>query len=187
MIKKVLLLAAGLVLAAATPASAGGWAVSTLDAPPGQLSAGEDHHIGFTIRQHGVTPVNMGADEGTVGIRMVSGSGQTFTFVAEQEGAVGHYVATVNVPSAGAWSWEVLQGWFEAQPLGAIDVTKGGPPAAVTGGQTPPADQTAQAATSSGVEGWRIAAVVVAGLLAVAFLAELVLGRRRHRGAAAPA
>jgi hypothetical protein len=184
MIKKLLLLTAGLVLALATPAAAGGWAVSTLDAPPGQLSAGDDHQIGFTIRQHGVTPVNMGPDEGAVGIRMVGGSGETFTFLAEQQGAVGHYVATVNLPTPGSWTWEVLQGWFEPQSLGSVDVTKGGAPAAASAGQTPAASQ---ASASSGVEGWRIAAVVVAGLLVLAILAELVIGRRKHRRAAVPA
>jgi hypothetical protein len=184
MIKKVLLLAAGLVLALATPASAGGWAVSTLDAPPGQLAAGQDHQIGFTIRQHGVTPVNLAPADGAVGIRMVSASGETFTFLAEQQGAVGHYVATVKVPTAGSWSWEVLQGWFQPQSLGSIDVTEGGGPASQT-----PASQTpaSPASTASGVEAWRIAAVVVAGLLVLAVLAELVIGRRKHRRAAAPA
>ena len=156
-----MLLAGVLVIAAASPAAAGGWAASTLDEPPAALVAGQDHQVGFMILQHGKTPVN--PDQGQVGIRLFDpSSGESLTFPAVQQGPVGHFVSTVNVPTAGAWQWEVLQGWFEPQPLGPIDVVASASAApAAAGGTT-----TAAAPSGAGVDGWRIAAVVIAGLLA---------------------
>ena len=176
MMKKLMLLAGVLVIAAASPAAAGGWAASTLDEPPAALVAGQDHQVGFMILQHGKTPVN--PDQGQVGIRLFDGaSGQSLTFPAVQQGPVGHFVSTVNVPTAGAWQWEVLQGWFEPQPLGPIDVVAAASAApAAAGGGTTAADSS-----GTGVDGWRIAAVVIAGLLLVAFFTELLLGRRKDR------
>jgi hypothetical protein len=41
----------------AAPARAGGWAVTTLDPLPSAPAAGVPVVVGFTIRQHGRTPV----------------------------------------------------------------------------------------------------------------------------------
>jgi hypothetical protein len=182
MIKKLMLLAGVLVIAAASPAAAGGWAASTLDEPPAALVAGQDHQVGFMILQHGKTPVN--PDQGQVGIRLFdASSGESLTFPAVQQGPVGHFVSTVNVPTVGAWQWEVLQGWFEPQPLGPIDVVASASAApAAAGGATTAADSS-----GTGVDGWRIAAVVIAGLLLVAFFTELLLGRRKDRKSVAAA
>jgi hypothetical protein len=129
------------------------------------------------ILQHGKTPVN--PDQGEVGIRLFNpSSGQSLTFPAVQQGPVGHFVSTVNVPTVGAWQWEVLQGWFEPQPLGPIDVVASAAAAAAASGGATPAATTA---SGGGVDGWRIAAVVIAGLLLVAFFTELLLGRRKDR------
>ena len=98
-------------------ASAGGWAVSTLDELP-VPRAGETVDVGFTIRQHGVTPV---AVDG-VGIRTRSSAGVDSYFEAKADGSVGHYVATVTFPTAGAYTWSVRQGWFADHDLGVIDV-----------------------------------------------------------------
>jgi hypothetical protein len=189
MIRKLLVLAAALVVLAASPAAAGGWAVSTLDQPPSQLVAGQDTPLGFTIRQHGQTPVN--PDSGTVGIRLVNqASGQAFEFAATQTGPTGHYVATVRVPSAGSWSWEVLQGWFAPQDLGTIAVVGSGGAAGASA--SPSAAPTSQAGGTAGPEWWRIGAFALAGLVVLAFVTDLVLGRRAgrrpaDRGAGAPA
>lgn len=182
MIRKLLILTAALVVLASAPASAGGWAVSTLDQAPTQLVAGQDTAVGFTIRQHGQTPVN--PDSGTIGIRMVEqGSGRLVEFPATQQGPTGHFVATVRVPAAGTWSWQVLQGWFAPQDLGTIGVvTTAGAAAA-----SPPAT-----AGGGGTEWWRTGAFGLAGLVALAFVADLVIGRRTSRrpakagGAGAP-
>ena len=176
MMKKLMLLAGVLVIALASPAAAGGWAASTLDEPPAALVAGQDHQVGFMILQHGKTPVN--PDQGQVGIRLFDpSSGESLTFPAVQQGPVGHFVSTVNVPTAGAWQWEVLQGWFEPQPLGPIDVVAS---ASAAAGAATAADSSG-ASSGGRVDGWRIAAVVIAGLLLVAFFTELLLGRRKDR------
>ncbi len=175
----MLLLAAALVVAAATPAAAGGWAVSTLDETPAQLVAGQSQAVGFTIRQHGQTAVN--PDSGEIGIRLTSETGQRLTFLAAETGPVDHFVASVEAPAAGRWTWEVLQGWFEPQPLGAIDVVTTASPAAA------PAATAGAASAADGPSWWRIGAIAIAALLGAAFLIDLVVGRRRHRGAAVPA
>jgi hypothetical protein len=181
MTKKLMLLAAVLVVAIAAPAAAGGWATSTLDDPPAELVAGQDREVGFTILQHGKTPVN--PDQGDVGIRLFDSSTSTgLVFLARQVGPVGHFVATVNVPTTGAWQWEVMQGWFEPQPLGPISVVSTPGAAAAASGPT-----ASPAATSSGVDGWRVAAVILAGLLLAVFLTDLILGRRKHRKSVAAA
>jgi hypothetical protein len=186
MMKKLMLLAGVLVIAAASPAAAGGWAASTLDEPPAALVAGQDHQVGFMILQHGKTPVN--PDQGQVGIRLFNpSSGQGLTFPAVQQGPVGHFVSTVNVPTAGAWQWEVLQGWFEPQPLGPIDVVASASAASAASGGATPAAPASSASSGAGVDGWRIAALVIAGLLLVAFFTELLLGRRRDRKSVAAA
>ena len=159
MIKKLLLLAGVAVIAMAAPASAGGWATSTLDQTPTQLAAGKDQAVGFTVLQHGRTPVD--ASEGgqhTVGIRMVdTANGTTLTFPAQPSGKTGHFVATVRVPTAGTWSWEVLQGWFQPQPLGDISVIATGAalaaaPTGSTGGECRARGDDADVAQRLGLE-----------------------------------
>src|SRR5688500_1772493 len=119
MTRLVTLAAALLLVALAAPAAAGGWAVTTLDAVPDRFEAGRAYDIGYTIRQHGVTPVDLAS----TGIRITSAdSGKQITFDGRRHGAVGHYVARVSFPAAGAWKWEALQDWFGAQPLGQLEV-----------------------------------------------------------------
>ncbi|MEO8162945.1 MAG: hypothetical protein ABI590_04110, partial [Ilumatobacteraceae bacterium] len=51
------------VLGVGSLATAGGWAVSTLDEVPVPI-AGEPIDVGFTIRQHGITPVDISENVG---------------------------------------------------------------------------------------------------------------------------
>lgn len=99
-------------------ASAGGWAISTLDELPNPI-AGKTIEVGFTIRQHGVTPVDL--SEG-VGIRITLADYTTHYFPAAGDGTVGHYIARVEFPSAGRYSWSIRQGIFADYELGSIDV-----------------------------------------------------------------
>ena len=103
-------------------ASAGGWAMSSLDAAPHPV-AGEGIDVGFTIRQHGVTPVNPGA--GNVGIDVRTASGSEQFFPATATGPRGHFVAPVRIATPGASTWTVRQGWFGPQDLGRIEVARG--------------------------------------------------------------
>lgn len=103
---------------AATPAHAGGWAMSTLDEPPVPV-AGQPLDVGFTILQHGVTPVHL---DGDVGIGVTTANGTSQYFPARAVGAVGHYVATVTLDAAGPTTWVIHQDWFPRQELGEIVV-----------------------------------------------------------------
>lgn len=125
----------------AVPAMAGGWAVTTFDSLPPEFRAGETYTLGYTIRQHGVTPINVERTE----IRITSPQGgKTLRFAGVQEGAIGHYVAKVTFPYEGRWAWEVSQGPFEAQALGTTNVL----PAAL-GETVTPAAQAAPAPASA--------------------------------------
>ena len=123
---RVLAAALLLTLALATPAFAGGWAVTTLDQLPPQIVAGQTYDIGYTIRQHGVTPINIETAFGTGGsteIQILAPDGhQTLSFKGVQTGPTGHYVAKVRFPAEGKWSWAVTQGPFAPQQLGTVDV-----------------------------------------------------------------
>ncbi len=103
-------------------AARGGWAVTTIDSVPTPVP-GRPIDVEFTIRQHGVTPVDL--DEG-VSITVTSTDGTGRVFPAATTNVVGHYVAAVTFPAAGEFAWSVQQGWFAPQDLGSITV--GSPP-----------------------------------------------------------
>jgi hypothetical protein len=102
----------------ASPVLAGGWAVTTFDELPGQFVSGHEYALGYTIRQHGQTPVNVDKTE----IVAVAVSGRTLSFPGKSDGAVGHYVATVYFPAGGTYTWQVTQGMFAPQDLGTLTV-----------------------------------------------------------------
>jgi hypothetical protein len=102
----------------AAPAFAGGWAVTTFDDLPGQFAAAQEYKLGYTIRQHGQTPVNVDKTE----IIAIASSGRTLSFPGKSEGGIGHYIATVYFPAGGTYTWQVTQGIFEAQDLGTLTV-----------------------------------------------------------------
>ena len=96
------LLVAGLTL---TGASAGGWATITADKTnPPQPHAGVPFTFGFTVLQHGVTPAGW-VHPTFVGTNVTSGA--RIEAKATSQGADGHFVATVRLPSAGNWTWQV--------------------------------------------------------------------------------
>ena len=105
-------------LAANGAAARGGWAVTTIDSVPTPVP-GRPVDVEFTIRQHGVTPVDL--DEG-VSITVTSTDGTELVFPATTTGVVGHYVAAVTFPEVGEFTWSVQQGWFATQDLGPITV-----------------------------------------------------------------
>jgi cytochrome c2 len=114
--------AIGLALALAlfaVPVFAGGWAVITLDGLPGPATAGEPLEIGFMVRQHGQTPL-----DGLTPIitARLDGKGKPVTFVAEEDGEVGHYAATLILPTEGQWQWEI-EAFGMPQSMPALTVT----------------------------------------------------------------
>jgi hypothetical protein len=157
--------AALLLLAwAAAPALAGGWAVTTLDAVPADLQAGQTYRIGYTIRQHGQRPFAGAATS----IRITDADGRTTVFKARPEGEVGHYVAEVRFPTAGVWQWDVDQDPFAPQALGTVRVgaAAAAAPPAPTQERASPALALLRVALSTAALG----AAVLFGLRLSAFL-----------------
>jgi hypothetical protein len=100
-------LAAALLVAgfAVTSAGAGGWATITADTTnPPQPHAGVPFTFGFTVLQHGVTPAGW-VHPTFVAINVTSGT--RIEAKATSQGADGHFVATVTLPNAGNWTWQV--------------------------------------------------------------------------------
>lgn len=115
--------AAALTAILAFPAMAGGWAVTTFDSLPPEFRARESYTLGYTIKQHGQTPVNVESMGYTTEVRITKlDSGKTLTFAGKPDGKAGHYIAVISFPAEGKWSWLVTQGPFEAQQLGTINV-----------------------------------------------------------------
>lgn len=108
-------------LAIPTSVLAGGWAVVVLDQLPVGLENGDGgpHRVGYTVLQHGVHPAS--GLQTSIAIRSVR-SGEVREFSGQAEGAAGHYVAEVQFPSVGEWTWEVRPYPFAAQSLGTVTV-----------------------------------------------------------------
>ncbi len=106
-----------LALAAAIPAFAGGWAVITLDELPMDVVAGEPLTVGFTVRQHGRTP--MDGLEPTITAHLYKE--EFFEVEAEPGGKPGHYTATLTFPREGDWNWSI-QAFSMDQPMPVLSV-----------------------------------------------------------------
>ena len=92
--RNAILLVLVFTLAFVIPVFAGGWAVISLDELPTGVVAGEPHTIGFTVLQHGKTPMT-----GLYPIITARLSNdEVLTFSAEPEGKPGHYTATLTFP-----------------------------------------------------------------------------------------
>lgn len=101
----------------AVPALAGGWAVITLDELPTNVVAGEPLTIGFTVLQHGKTPMD-GLDP-TVTANLFKE--EEIVVHAEADGEPGHYVATMTFPVEGEWRWSI-QAFSMDQPMPSLQV-----------------------------------------------------------------
>lgn len=111
------------VLALPLSALAGGWSLVTLDSSPTNVQANTPFTVGFMVRQHGKTPMpdlaptlvfirnaQAAAPSTATLVRAAyaaKGEQDTVTFNARPDGAVGHYVATVTLPSEGTWTWQI--------------------------------------------------------------------------------
>jgi hypothetical protein len=105
-----LLVALLLALGLAGGASAGGWSVVVLDSESAligvdrPIDAGAPFTIGFTVLQHGKTPVSGLSPKITLTSAALT---ESATFFAAAEGGPGHYVATITLPEAGTWTWQI--------------------------------------------------------------------------------
>jgi hypothetical protein len=123
------LLLLGLTL---TGAAAGGWATIVADTTnPAQPNAGQPFTFGFTVLQHGVTPAGWVETPTFVGVETVSGT--RIEAKASGQGADGHFVATVTLPKAGVWTWQVVLTDLivETTPQPLVVATASGKPAPV--------------------------------------------------------
>ncbi|MCC6299953.1 MAG: c-type cytochrome [Anaerolineales bacterium] len=121
-----LFLALAFALALAMPVLAGGWAVITLDELPMNVVVGEPLNIGFTVRQHGKTPLT-GIDASVT----IRAGLETLVFVAKEEGEPGHYVAALKFPAAGEWEWSIAAFGYD-QSMPDLSVAAGGSATAVS-------------------------------------------------------
>ncbi len=136
-----------LLLAVASAALAGGWAVVTLDEPAGEIRAGEPWTVGFTVLQHGKTPVHKLDANSPVEPLLVAehSSGRRLEIMATPGEEVGHFTIDVTFPVEGEWTWTIfpnpLAGETAFEPLTVL------PAAPVASGQ---ANAQTVAATESG-------------------------------------
>lgn len=90
----------------ASVASAGGWAVVTLDAIPHDVIVAEPVSVGMMIRQHGKTPWVYE----NVRVRGYHQAGETFVVNAKMDKPAGHYTAELVFNKPGKWGWAVSSG-----------------------------------------------------------------------------
>ena len=104
-----LLLVLMLLLVTATAALAGGWALISLDAPPGEVRADEPWTVNFTVLQHGKTPTH-GFDGAPLSPALVAANrdtGERIVVDAMPLEEVGRYSLEVTFPSEGTWEWTI--------------------------------------------------------------------------------
>jgi plastocyanin len=107
------------LLAAATPALAGGWATVRLDEPPGEVPVGQTWRFGFMVLQHDRTP---NSDVTPIVRAVHRDTGEEVTATAVQDGAVGHFVAELTLPLEGEWKWEIQPEPFAETTFATLQV-----------------------------------------------------------------
>ena len=171
-------------------ALAGGWAVVSLDNPPGEIHAGQPWTMGFTVLQHGQTPVHRLDATTPVEPLLVAtntADGRRVEVDAQPTEEVGHFVVEVTFPSDGTWEWIIypnpLGGDTLFEPLTVLPATAATtdeaaaqPAAQIAAPAAQPVAELAPAGTLQ--TGLRWAAVATL-LLAVGLL---VAGSRRRAG-----
>jgi hypothetical protein len=99
-------------LAFAGPASAGCWATVELRSPPAGISAGEVWTARITVLQHGRNPLPDAADARPKLTIVSRASGERRTFTAQpKDPGTALYETRVVFPAAGAWRYEVFDGF----------------------------------------------------------------------------
>jgi hypothetical protein len=152
----------------AAPVFAGGWAVITLDELPSNVVAGEPLTVGFTVLQHGKTPMTDLSPTITANLYKE----QEFVVTAKPEGEPGHYTATLTFPKEGDWQWSI-QAFTMDQTMPMLTVAA--PAVAASESQTNP-----PAAKSEPVLSFT-SPMTIASILVVALgLVGAVIGFRRR-------
>lgn len=162
------------VAAVAAPVAAGGWATATLDdTGSGGPPAGEPTEVGFTLRQHGQTPINW---ESATFVGTNAETGESVRAQARPSGGPGHYVATVTFPSSGEWTWHLeLRDLLYGLPDGSQGASAGQKLTVAAAATPPAAAEPARGATGDPL---LIAAVGLLMFLAGAFVGSFRGARR---------
>jgi hypothetical protein len=148
------------------PAFAGGWAVITLDELPSNVVAGEPFNVGFTVLQHGKTPMTDLSPTITANLY----KDEEFVVTAKPEGKAGHYAATLTFPKEGDWRWSI-QAFTMDQAMPTLSVA-----APIPGAANPPVAKTKPA--TSFTSPMSIISIVA---LAVGLVGAVIAYRRRSR------
>ena len=159
-----ILLTLSLAVVVVVPVFAGGWAVITLDELPSGVVAGEPLTVGFTVLQHGRTP--MTDLEPTVTARL--SDGKPITFFAAPAQKPGSYTVTLTFPEEGNWEWSI-QAFAMDQKMPVLNVTLSG---AVTLSQ--PAAQAEPSSQS-------ISPLLIVGILAIGTGVAGLVAALRHK------
>jgi hypothetical protein len=111
-----------------TAASAGGWAVITVDDLPEYLMTGKPVTLTFTVRQHGITRL----DGLKPGVRATAYGRPDVRAAAAPIGRIGDYAATLTFGLAGAWTIRIDSGFNANEttllPIHVIDAGSLPPP-----------------------------------------------------------
>lgn len=118
---RALLLAVSAALLLAAPAAGGGWATAGLGPPDSGIGAGDTWNAEVTILQHGVTPL-----VGVSPVVKISKGGETRDFPASPTGTRGVYLAKVEFPSEGSWTYRVDDGFGRTHSFAAVQIGPGG-------------------------------------------------------------
>jgi len=166
------LAAAAMSLFLASTAVAGGWASATLDSTPSDPGNGGTLNLGFTLLQHGVTPVDWG--QPTVSL-VEAGTNRRVTVTATPSGKPGHWAATITVPATGQWSLDIRHD-LEVMPANYGMFTAG-----VAVAHPDRAASTLPAEATVAISPALIAATLFLAVLAVVAAAVGTLAWRRDR------
>jgi hypothetical protein len=169
--KIAVLLVFALMLALVPAVLAGGWAVITLDEPPGDIRAGEPWTLDFTVLQHGQTPVHDLGDGVPIEPLLVAENpvdGRRLEIMATPGKEVGHFTVEVTFPTEGEWAWTIfpnpLAGETLFEPLTVLPAVSAAPAIqpAVAQSAAPAADGGA-ASLATGLR-WAALAVIAAAV-----------------------
>jgi hypothetical protein len=120
--RKALVLAVAVALVSAGTALGGGWATVKLSSSPKNVSAGQPWVVDITVLQHGLASQPLAGLKPTLTIRRVLSARAISgglkdpvvrTFTAKPTRRVGVYRARVVFPGAGAWRYEVWDGFTQ--------------------------------------------------------------------------
>jgi hypothetical protein len=123
--RSALMIVVGLaMLLAAGDVEAGGWATVKLDSELGNVRTGQIIRIGFTVLQHGVTPIDSFGSEPLKPFLTARNklTGQTMRVDATKQGLTGHFVAEIAFYKEGAWEWEITPSPFQATKFSPLTV-----------------------------------------------------------------